>query len=54
MSPQSSPLSPVKQALLALEQMSGKVEALELAQNEPIAIIGLGCRFPGAPSPEAF
>jgi acyl transferase domain-containing protein/NAD(P)-dependent dehydrogenase (short-subunit alcohol dehydrogenase family)/acyl carrier protein len=22
--------------------------------NEPIAIIGMGCRFPGAPSPEAY
>ncbi|GHO72105.1 polyketide synthase [Ktedonobacter sp. SOSP1-52] len=23
-------------------------------QNEPIAIIGMGCRFPGAPNPQAF
>ena len=23
-------------------------------QLEPIAIIGIGCRFPGAPTPQAF
>ena len=54
MSAKASTLSPVKQALLALDEMTAKVDALERAQNEPIAIIGLGCRFPGAPNPDAF
>jgi acyl transferase domain-containing protein/aryl carrier-like protein len=29
-------------------------DALEQNQSEPIAIVGIGCRFPGANGPEAF
>jgi acyl transferase domain-containing protein/SAM-dependent methyltransferase/acyl carrier protein len=47
-------LSPVKRALLEQRRLKAKVEALERERNEPIAIIGLGCRFPGADNPEAF
>lgn len=47
-------LSPLKRAFIALEQMQAKLEALERKQNEPIAVIGIGCRFPGAEGPEAF
>jgi hypothetical protein len=39
--------SVVKQALLAVEQMKARVEASERKQKEPIAIIGMACRFPG-------
>src|SRR5580700_1863762 len=37
-------LSPKRLALLALE-LQAKLERL---QNEPIAIVGMGCRIPGA------
>jgi len=46
-------LSPKHLALLALELQS-KLDTLEQLQREPIAIIGLGCRFPGASGPETF
>jgi acyl transferase domain-containing protein/acyl carrier protein len=34
--------------------MQSKLEAIERFMREPIAIIGMSCRFPGASNPEAF
>jgi myxalamid-type polyketide synthase MxaD len=52
---QSDHLSPLKQAFLAIEKLQNKLDRLQQAQTEPIAIIGMGCRFPqGANSPQAF
>jgi hypothetical protein len=54
-SKQSGELSPTKRALVALNKMRAKVDALEREKNESVAIIGMGCRFPGGGNnPEAF
>ncbi|MBZ4422807.1 type I polyketide synthase [Myxococcus sp. RHSTA-1-4] len=46
--------SPKRLALLALE-LKSKLDALEGARAEPVAIIGMACRFPGgATNPESF
>ena len=50
----SSHLALLKQAYLALENMQARLAASERGRNEPIAIIGLGCRFPGANDPASF
>ena len=45
----------LQNALAAVEKMQAKLDAVEQAKREPIAIIGMSCRFPGgANSPEAY
>jgi myxalamid-type polyketide synthase MxaB len=44
----------LKEALLAVEQMQARLEAVERAKNEPIAVVGMSCRFPGANNVEAY
>ncbi|MCC6166768.1 MAG: type I polyketide synthase, partial [Caldilineaceae bacterium] len=43
-------LSPIKRALLELREMKAKLDTLEQAAFEPIAITGIGLRFPGGAS----
>ena len=45
-----SELSLVKQALQEVREMRAKMESMEMAGREPIAIIGMACRFPGSVS----
>jgi len=40
--------------LFALKEARKKLESLEAEKHEPIAIIGLSCRFPGANNPDEF
>jgi acyl transferase domain-containing protein/SAM-dependent methyltransferase len=51
---QSADISPVKRALLELREMRAKLEAAERERSEPIAVVGMGCRFPGADGPDAL
>ncbi len=48
-------MTPLQRAALAIKTLRARVDGLERARSEPIAIIGMGCRFPGgANDPAAY
>ena len=48
-------LSPMKRALLAMQDMRTRLEAMERERKEPIAVLGIGCRLPGGVrGPDSF
>jgi acyl transferase domain-containing protein/NADPH:quinone reductase-like Zn-dependent oxidoreductase/SAM-dependent methyltransferase/acyl carrier protein len=54
MSDEKSELTPLKRAFLAVQSLQGQVEELQQARTEPLAVVGMACRFPRADSPEQF
>ena len=44
----------LKRALQAIKDLRARLESVERARTEPIAVVGMACRFPGADSVNAF
>lgn len=45
--PSSTDMSPMKQALQAIQKLQARISELESGQNEPIAVVSMACKFPG-------
>jgi acyl transferase domain-containing protein/acyl carrier protein len=46
--------SALLRAYRAIQDLEARLERAEQTRREPVALVGLGCRFPGADNPDAF
>ena len=47
MADSSAKTEALKRAFLAIEKAKARIKELERGRNEPIAVISMGCRYPG-------
>lgn len=47
-------LSPLQKAALAIKELRARLDAAEAARSEPVALVGMACRFPGASDCDTF
>ena len=48
-------MTPLQRAVFALKETQARLDTLERARSEPIAIVGMACRFPGgANDPDSY
>ena len=52
--PSHGKLSALQKAALAVKELRARLDAVEGAQHEPVAIVGMACRFPQADGLEAY
>lgn len=50
----TTPFTPLQKAAFAVKEMRARLDKVESAKQEPIAIIGMACRFPSADGVEEY